>query len=198
MAKGSGSTKASSPNSSNSLTPKDEQRLIQGFKNYMELYTSSKYSDADVRAFEKMVEKSTYNGELYRGTVFETEKELNDFLARIRSKKELTSLNDFTPSPSEEALGLGFNKQRAKNRSIVSFSTDFRAEYAISDYRYEEDLPQYPVMFHMKKRSVAGKYLQSEAEVAVSIKKSKLKVESIHKIKDDYFPDGFYYRIELS
>lgn len=164
----------------------------------MELYTSSKYSDADVRAFEKMVEKSTYNGELYRGTVFETEKELNDFLARIRSKKELTSLNDFAPLPSEEALHLGFNKQRAKNRSIVSFSTDFRAEYAISDYRYEEDLPQYPVMFHMKKRSVAGKHLQSEAEVAVSIKKSKLKVESIRKIKDDYFPDGFYYRIELS
>lgn len=194
MGKSSGTTRRKNPSGNGA---KSEKELIQGFKNYMELYYDDAYTNADRKAFEKMVESSEYEGVLYRGTVLPSMSEEIEFIENLiaHEGEYITDLNSFTPrSGMEEMRSAGFT---IRERNVVSFSKGHRPEYSWSDDIEDNEGYQAPVIFRTSGRKVAGKDLKSEGEVAVSIKKTKFKVKSVKRVSSDYFPSGYYWDVRL-
>lgn len=205
MAKSSGTTRSSSSSNPKGISKSggrnlSQDDLIQAFKNEVELYDENLYSDADRKTFEKIIESSSYKGELYRAVTFESAKEAEQFVMNLEFKGELNQLNDYTPLPSkniierQKAAGIKF----AKERNVISFSKRLNPQYLINEYAYEKGLSQHAVVFHTNGKKVVGKDLSSEGEVAISTKKNHFYVESVQRVKDSRLPAGYYYRIELA
>ena len=197
MAKGSGDTRGAK--SGNSKSSKSWDELKDGWTASLALYRETdRYSAADVKAFEREIENSSFTGPLSRATIFYSENEYKSFINKIEKQGELRTLEDYMAPIDAQSKVMGFYSKR--KRTVVSFSSGtVDPNYMHSDYYDEIGAAYYPVVFRKNNnRTVHGKYLVSEGEVAVSIKKTKFNVDKITKVRSNDFETGFYTVIDIS